>query len=114
PEQVAGKRVDERADIYALGIIFYELYTGKVPFTGDSAIAIGFKQMKEDPPSPQQANPHITPEIDRVIMKTLQKDPNSRYRTVSELKQDLEAATLRPASASAKESQKQELAKVRN
>ena len=92
----------------------YELYTGTVPFTGDSAIAIGFKQMKEDPPSLQQANPQITPEIDHVIMKALQKEPNMRYRTVSELKHDLENATLQPSQASFKEAAKPELAKVRN
>ncbi|MCI0414157.1 serine/threonine protein kinase, partial [bacterium] len=64
PEQVSGKSVDERADIYSLGIILYEMFTGRVPFTGDSAIAIGFKQLKEDPPKPRDLNGQIPLEIE--------------------------------------------------
>jgi eukaryotic-like serine/threonine-protein kinase len=92
PEQVSGKRVDERADIYSLGIILYELFTGRVPFTGDSAIAIGFKQMKEDPPPPRELNPQIPPAVEAVILKALQKDPVMRPHSVADLKIELEAA----------------------
>ncbi len=53
PEQVSGKKVDERADIYSLGVILFEIFTGKLPFTGESAISVGFKQIKDDPPSPR-------------------------------------------------------------
>ncbi len=74
PEQVSGKRVDERADIYSLGIIMYELFTGKVPFSGDSAIAVGFKQLKEDPPKPTEVNPQFPASVERVILKALEKD----------------------------------------
>lgn len=94
PEQVAGKRVDERADIYSLGIILYELFTGRVPFTGDSAIAVGFKQMKEDPPPPREINPQIAPAVEAVILKALQKDPAVRPRSVADLKSELETAVL--------------------
>ncbi|HSP06807.1 MAG TPA: serine/threonine-protein kinase, partial [Acidobacteriota bacterium] len=94
PEQVAGKRVDERADLYSLGIILYELFTGHVPFTGDSAIAVGFKQMKDDPPAPRSLNPQIPQEVEAVILRALQKDPQMRYRSVSDLKVALEAAVL--------------------
>lgn len=94
PEQVSGKRVDERADIYSLGIILYELFTGRVPFTGDSAIAVGFKQMKEDPPRPRDLNPQISPAVEAVILKALEKDPVMRPRSVAELKADLEAAVV--------------------
>ena len=58
PEQVAGKRVDERADIYSLGIILYELFTGRVPFKGESAIGVGFMQMKEEPMKPREKSIH--------------------------------------------------------
>ena len=96
PEQVSGKKIDERADIYSLGIILYELFTGRVPFTGDSAIAVGFMQLKEDPVLPTRINPGISPAVEKVISKALQKDPIYRYRTISELKQELEAAVLQP------------------
>jgi serine/threonine protein kinase len=99
PEQVAGKKVDERADIYSLGIILYELFAGRVPFTGDSAIAIGFKQLKEDPQQPRELNPQIPPEVQRVILKTLQKDPAMRYHSAAELKSELQRAVLQPVSA---------------
>jgi len=101
PEQVAGKKVDERADLYSFGIILYELFTGKVPFTGDSAIAVGFKQMKEDPPSPRQINPQLPAAVESVILKALQKDPLMRYHSVTEMKSDLERAVLQPVGASA-------------
>jgi serine/threonine protein kinase len=109
PEQVEGKRVDERADIYSLGIILYELFTGQVPFTGDSAIAVGFKQMKEQPPAPRSIAAHVPPEVETIIMKCLEKNPLQRYPTVTEVKHQLEAAMLRPVPASAEiESKKRE------
>jgi serine/threonine protein kinase len=90
PEQVAGKVVDERADIYSFGIILYELMTGTVPFTGESAISVGFKQIKDDPPSPRSLNPSIPEELEGVILKALQKEPSQRYRTCAELRKDFE------------------------
>jgi serine/threonine protein kinase len=96
PEQVAGRKVDERADIYALGIILYELFTGRVPFTGDSAIAVGFRQMKEPPAPPRNWNPELPEAIERVVLKALEKEPLRRYSTVTELKTDLERAVLEP------------------
>lgn len=92
PEQVAGKKADERADIYSFGIILYELFTGKVPFTGETAIAIGFQQMREDPPPPRESNPQISTELERIILKALQKNPSDRYSSVSEMRTDLETA----------------------
>jgi serine/threonine protein kinase len=92
PEQVAGKKADERADIYSFGIILYETFTGKVPFTGDTAIAVGFQQMREKPPPPSEINPQISTEVERVILKALQKNPSDRYSSVAEMRTDLEKA----------------------
>ena len=101
PEQVSGKKVDERADIYSLGIILYELFTGKVPFTGASAISVGFQQIKDPPPAPSSINPQISSAVERVILKALEKEPVQRYRNVDELKQDLDAATSQPVRSGA-------------
>ena len=87
--------MDERADIYSLGIILYEIFTGRVPFTAESAIAVGFKQIKDDPPRIHEINPQIPTEVERIIMKALEKNPLMRYRSVAELKQELENAFLR-------------------
>jgi eukaryotic-like serine/threonine-protein kinase len=92
PEQVAGKKADERADIYSFGIILYELFTGKVPFTGETAIAVGFQQMRENPTPPRQVNPQISTELERIILKALQKSPYDRYSSVPEMRSDLEKA----------------------
>src|SRR5262245_12202335 len=114
PEQVAGKRVDERADVYSLGIILYELFTGRVPFSGYSAIAVGFKQMKDDPPPPRELNPQISPAVENVIFKALQKDPMHRYRSAAELKLDLEQAVRQPSMQPTAKAVPPPIDKVRN
>jgi Protein kinase domain len=92
PEQVAGKKADERADIYSFGIILYEIFTGKVPFSGESAIAVGFQQMRDEPLCPSEVNPKISGKLEKVILKALQKDPRERFASVNELRVELQEA----------------------
>ena len=114
PEQVAGKRVDERADIYSLGIILYELFTGRVPFKGESAIGVGFMQMKEEPVKPREINPQIPAHIEQVILKALEKEPSRRYSSVSELKSDLSSSAERFPGAVDVKTSKKGLETIRN
>ena len=114
PEQVSGKKIDERSDIYSLGIILYEIFTGRVPFTGESAIAVGFMQLKEEPIPPTKINPGISTEIEKTICKALEKDPIHRYRTITELKRDLEAAVLQPQEISRTALQRPEMEQVKS
>jgi len=85
PEQVEGKGIDQRTDIYSLGIIFYEMVTGQVPFDGDTALSIALKQKTEPPPEPKELNTQVPEDLNRVILKCLEKDKEKRYRSAEEL-----------------------------
>jgi serine/threonine protein kinase/Tfp pilus assembly protein PilF len=89
PEQVDGKKIDSRTDIYSMGIILYEMVTGKVPFEGDSTYSIAFKQKMEAPKVPWELNPEIPLELGRLILKCLAKDPDKRPQTAEEVCMEL-------------------------
>jgi tetratricopeptide (TPR) repeat protein len=90
PEQVQAKEVDQRSDIYSLGVILYEMVTGGPPFTGEIPIAVAYKHTTEKPKNPREVNEQVPEELGRVILKCLEKDKAKRYQSVQELYQELE------------------------
>ena len=93
PEQVAGKPVDYRTDIYSLGLMLYEMFTGSQTFHADTPVAVALKQLREEPVAPHEIDPAIPVFIERAILKCLQKDPARRYQSVTELQAALRSTT---------------------
>src|ERR1700677_4007601 len=90
PEQVSGSPVDYRTDIYSLGLMLYEMFTGKPAFSAENAIAVALKQMREDPPRPGEVEPSIPLPIERAILRCLEKSPEKRFQTVAALESALQ------------------------
>ena len=89
PEQVGGKQVDYRTDIYSLGLILYEIFTGAQAFQAENAVAVALKQMRESPVPPHEIEPMIPVQIERAILKCLEKDPPKRFQSIAELERAL-------------------------
>jgi beta-lactam-binding protein with PASTA domain len=97
PEQAQGMEVTEATDIYSIGVMLFEMLTGRVPFDGENAVAIAMKQVTQTPQTPSQINPTISPALDAVVLKSLAKDPAARYASAAEMTAALDAAELDPA-----------------
>jgi len=89
PEQARGKPVDQRSDLYSVGIVLYEMLTGTVPFTGDAAVEIAMKHLSNIPDPPSTRREGISPDLDAVVMRALAKDPEQRYASADEMDADL-------------------------
>ena len=89
PEQARGAPVDPRSDLYSLGIVLYEMLTGKVPFTGDTPVEIAMKHLSQIPEPPSTLRPEVPHDLDAVVMRALAKDPEQRYGSAEEMDADL-------------------------
>jgi len=89
PEQVKGKRGDARSDLYALGVMLYEMLTGKEPFQGENPFAVMNDRLLNNPIPPREADPSVTPQLQEIIYRALERDPAKRYQTAEEFARDL-------------------------
>lgn len=90
PEQARGEITDEKADVYSVGVVLYEMITGELPFDSDSAVSVAIMQLESSAKKPTQINPDIPVGLEQIVVRAMQKDPKNRYQSASEMIMDLE------------------------
>lgn len=85
PEQAEGRTLDPRSDIYSLGLVMYEMFTGRIAFSGDTPVSVALKQTRETPPTPRSVEPLLPIELEQVILRCLEKDPEKRFHSLDEI-----------------------------
>ena len=95
PEQAQGRSVTEASDLYSIGVVLFEMLTGRAPFDGDSAVAVALKHVNQPAPSPREFVPSLPPELEAVVLKALAKDPAQRYNEADSFIKDLELVEAR-------------------
>lgn len=97
PEQAKGGRVDARSDLYSLGVVMYEMMTGRPPYDGESPVSVAIQHINGTPPMPSMLNPNIPGGLEQIIMKAMEKDPAKRYANATEMLYDLEEFRKNPS-----------------
>lgn len=96
PEHARGGFTDAKSDLYSLGVVLYEMLTGKVPFDADTPVSVALKHMQENPVEPIKINPAVPIAVNKIVMKAMKKDPSFRYQTATEMLKDLTLALKNP------------------
>lgn len=97
PEQARGDMTDERSDIYSVGVMLYEMLTGKKPYDADTPVAIALKHMQDEPLSPREINPSIPEALEEIVLHAMEKDPSRRYQAASQMINDIDTFRLDPS-----------------
>jgi len=99
PEQAQGRPADFRSDLYSLAVVFFEIFTGKLPFQGETSMAVVMAHIQQPPPRPRTLNPKLPPELEAVVVKGLEKDPARRWQTTDQLLDALSAISTKAEAA---------------
>ncbi len=97
PEQARGDITDEKADIYSVGVMLYEMLSGKLPFEADNAVSVAIMQLQSEPKRPREINPDIPEGLEEITLKAMQKDPEKRYQTAAEMLYDIDEFKRNPS-----------------